>query len=152
VCAAYAADQQANIPLAKPRIAFTELHEVAVVVQKGTAILLRQCEQNERWAGLWDFPRFAIDAEGPLFAREEIVNKVQRQTGVKCQLQAHFKTVRHSVTRYRITLDCFRASYASGRMKSPAVMHWVELPRLSDYPLSTTGRKIAKSIQSFELK
>ena len=64
---------------------------------------------DERWAGLWDFPRFPIEADGPLFAREEIVAKVAAQTGITCEPGALLNTMKHGVTRYRITLDCYQA-------------------------------------------
>ena len=62
----------AQDPAAESETTFTELHEAAVVVRRNGRVLVRQCAEGERWAGLWDFPRFALEAEGPLFAREEI--------------------------------------------------------------------------------
>src|SRR4051812_15123178 len=85
VCRAYAGNLQHEIPPAKPRPVSTELSEAAIVVRKNGSLLLRQCAENERWAGLWDFPRFALEAEGPLFARKEIVASVRAQTGITCK-------------------------------------------------------------------
>jgi A/G-specific adenine glycosylase len=123
----------------------TQLHEAAVVVCKNGDVLLRQCGDGERWAGLWDFPRFAMDTKGPLLAREEIVAKVRQQIGISCRLGILLRTIRHGVTRYRITLDCYRADYSAGRVKTAngTAAHWVDRSQLADYPLSTTGRKIA---------
>jgi A/G-specific adenine glycosylase len=148
LCAARLAGLQSAIPRAKQKPATTELHEAAVVVRKQGRVLLRQCGQHERWAGLWDFPRFAIEAEGPLFARQEIVAKVRRQTGITCRPGTLMTTIKHGVTRYRITLDCYRADYSTGRVKTSngTAAAWVSPPQLAAYPLSTTGRKIAKCI------
>ena len=84
VCAAFAAGLQHEIPLAKPRQVYTDLREAAVIVRKNGSVLVRQCGADERWAGLWDFPRFAVEADGPLFARKEIAAKVASQTGIEC--------------------------------------------------------------------
>lgn len=145
VCAANSANLQHVIPRAKPKQTFTQLHEAAVVVRKNGSVLLRQCGPSERWAGLWDFPRFAVEGEGPLFAQQEIVAKVRDQTGVTCALGTLLKTLKHGVTRYRIILDCYRAEFVGGRVKprSDAGICWVALPQLGDYPLNATGRRIA---------
>jgi A/G-specific adenine glycosylase len=146
ICAARAKGLHDVIPLAKPRQTYTQLHEAAVVVRKNGSVLLRQCGEGERWAGLWDFPRFAVEAEGPLYADDEIVMKVREQTGVICKLPMHFKTIKHGITRYRISLACFRAEYRSGSVKGTkgSPIRWVALSHLIDYPLSTTGRVMAE--------
>lgn len=133
------------LPTTKKTI-YTETREAAVVVRKGDKVLVRQCGPDERWAGLWDFPRFAIDAEGPLFAKRELEQKISEQTGIKATAGALLKTIKHGVTRYRITLECYEASHQGGRLKSTKASpaKWVAPANLADYPLSTTGRKIAK--------
>jgi A/G-specific adenine glycosylase len=148
ICVARAIGLQDAIPPPKRRQKHTELHEAAIVVRHRERVLLRQCAHGERWAGLWDFPRFAIEASGPLFARDEIVVKVREQTGVICSPVHLLTTMKHGVTRYRITLDCYRADYLSGRVTAhrKVPVRWVELSHLSDYPLSVTGRKLAREI------
>jgi A/G-specific adenine glycosylase len=145
ICRAFEFGLQDKIPRAKPKQRYTEVREVAVVVRKNGRLLVRQCGADERWAGLWDFPRFAIDGERPLLARDEIVKKLRAQTGVSCRLGPLVKTIKHGVTRYRITLDCYRADYASGRVKpaNGSAVKWLPTAALADLPLSTTGRKIA---------
>ena len=150
VCAAFAQGLQEQLPRAKPKQSFTQLHEAAVVVRKNGSVLLRQCGEGERWAGLWDFPRFAVEADGLQFVRGEIVAKVHALTGITCEPGAPFKTIKHGVTRYRIRLDCYGAEYHSGRVKvaGNSPIRWVALSHLGSYPLSTTGRKIAHSIKT----
>ncbi|MEN0110400.1 MAG: NUDIX domain-containing protein, partial [Planctomycetota bacterium] len=126
------------------KLTFTAVREAAVVVRRGERVLVRQCEPDERWAGLWDFPRFPLEAEGPLFARDEIAAKVQDQTGVACDPGALLTTIKHTVTRFRITLECYEATAAGGRVRKPA--RWVTPAELADLPLSVTGRKLAKRI------
>lgn len=139
VCAAFAAGLQHVIPRAKGKQQYTELREAAVIIRRNGRVLMRQCVEGERWAGLWDFPRFPLDAVGPLVAAEEIARKVRQQSGVTCTPGPRIKTLRHGVTRYRITLDCYQASYAEGRAHGA---RWVAIAELADLPLSTTGRKL----------
>jgi A/G-specific adenine glycosylase len=145
LCAANAAGLQREIPAPKPRPVFTELREAAIVVRKNGSVLMRQCGHDERWAGLWDFPRFELDASGPLFAHREIAAKVAAQTGITCEPGALLKTMKHGVTRYRISLDCYEAAYISGRARSAewSAVKWLALKEIALLPLSTTGRKIA---------
>jgi A/G-specific adenine glycosylase len=146
LCVACTDGLQDAIPRAKAKQRFTDLHEVAVVIHKNGRVLMRQCGEGERWAGLWDFPRFAVNAEGPLFAQKEIVAKVREQTAVTCSPGPLLKTIKHGVTRYRITLDCFRAEFISGKPAATggARVRWVSRAELGELPLSTTGRKLAR--------
>ena len=103
VCAAYAAGLQHKIPRPKAKQQYTELREAAVVIRRNGRVLMRECGAGERWAGLWDFPRFALEAEGPLFAREEIVDKVREQTGVTCSpgpLRQDHQARRHALSHH----------------------------------------------------
>jgi A/G-specific adenine glycosylase len=143
VCAAFAAGLQYKIPRPKSRQQYTDLREAAIIVRRNGRVLMRQCGESERWAGLWDFPRFALEAEGPLFAVEEIITKVRLRTGVTCAPGNLFKTIKHGVTRYRITLDCYWAKHESGRAQEAK---WIPVGDLAQTPLSTTGRKIARLI------
>ena len=144
VCAAFAAGLQHEIPLAKPRQVYTDLREAAVIVRKNGSVLVRQCAADERWAGLWDFPRFAVEADGPLFARKEIAAKVASQTGIECAPGGLLKTMKHGVTRYRITLDCYQATYVSGRVRATksAAVRWLPVGELPCSRLVQPGGRL----------
>ena len=133
------------LPTTKKTV-YSEVREAAVVVRRAGKVLLRQCGPDERWAGLWDFPRVGVDSEGPLLATTEIETKLRHLIGVRVVIGPHLKTFKHGVTRYRITLDCYEARYHSGGLKSlkTAPVQWVAPTKLGDFPLSTTGRKIAE--------
>src|SRR5690606_7504990 len=113
-------------------------------VRKPGRVLLRQRAKGERWEGMWDFPRFPLDGEGPLFVRRELVDGVREQTGVEIEPGALLKTIKHGVTRYRITLDCYEARATGGRIRSTesSPVRWTPLADLSGLPLSVTARKI----------
>jgi A/G-specific adenine glycosylase len=147
-CAAFAQGLQNEIPklAAKPKV--TAVREAAVVVRKNGRVLLRQRPKGERWEGMWDFPRFELESEGPLFVRKELVAKVREQTGVAIEPGGLLRTLKHSVTRYRITLDCYAASAVGGRVVSTAErpVRWTRVAEVAAVPLSVTARKIAALI------
>lgn len=133
-----------NLSPTTTKLKFTDVREAAVVIRKENRILVRQCAEGERWAGLWDFPRFSIEAEGPLLASDELASKVQQQTGIQCAPGGLITTLKHGVTRFRITLDCYEARHTGGRVRKPA--RWIQADELSQLPLSVTGRKLASLV------
>lgn len=147
-CAAFEAGLENDIPVAAAKKRFVDLHEAAVVVRKRDQFLLRKCGEGERWAGLWDFPRFEVQGQGPLFAQDELIEKVRDQSGIAIQSASLLKTIKHGVTRYRITLDCYTAKYRSGRLSrgNGAELCWTSKAQLGELPLSSTGRKIAQLV------
>ncbi|MBA3480880.1 MAG: A/G-specific adenine glycosylase [Pirellulales bacterium] len=144
-CAAFQLGLQNVLPrlAAKPKV--TAVREAAVVVRRNGHVLLRQRPKGERWEGMWDFPRFELASEGPLFVRDELIAKVREQTGVAVEPGGVIKTLKHGVTRFRITLDCYEARPAGGRVRSTAErpVRWTPLADLTRLPLSVSGRKIA---------
>ncbi len=101
VCGPRGRHCSSEIPQPKSRKEYTELREAAVVIRHRGRVLMRNVRGGERWAGLWDFPRFALEAEGPLFAADEIAEKVLRQTGIRCDPG----TARQAAQAWRHTLS-----------------------------------------------
>lgn len=54
-------------------------------------------------------------------------------------------TIRHGITRYKVTLVCFEANYLKGRFRAGHYpeARWVRPDELSEYPISSPQRKIA---------
>ncbi len=134
---------QELIPAPKKKTAYEDVTEAAVVVRRRDKVLLRRCGDGERWAGLWDFPRFGVVASGSESLHHELETKVAELTGLIVEMQRKLATIRHGVTRFRITLHCHEARCVRGRVRGED-MRWVKPDQLPDYPLSVTGRKISK--------
>lgn len=169
LCPTFANQWQDRIPLPARRTAYEDLHEIAVVVWRGEQILLRQCQDDERWAGLWDVPRFRLEAEPDgrgvnkqdnQMVQKQMVQQARRLAGVQVVAGAKLFSLKHGVTRYRITLDCYRAEYVGeaeslgmnemdkqtgmSLSRAPGEVAWVSLPECGMYPLSATGRKLVR--------
>ena len=167
-CGAFAAGLQGSIPPPKVRPKITEVTEATVAVRRADgAVLLRRRADDERWAGLWDFPRFEPPAEltaavppvptdarqrtlplehdaGPL--RDWLAEAVREQTGVRCAVAEPLAEIRHGVTRYRIRLLCFAAERTGGRLKSGVPLRWEKPAGMGVLPLSKTGRQFANRL------
>ncbi len=147
-CLAFAAGKQAEIPRPPLRPAITEVTEATVAVRHRGAVLLRQRSAEERWAGLWDFPRYPISDSAALVT--VLTDGVREQTGLSIALGDEITTLKHSVTRYRITLRCFVATVNRGRLRAAPTVRWVAPRDFAQYPLSVTGRKFAQRLTETE--
>lgn len=161
-CRAFAQGKQSEIPIRKDQLPVTDVLEASIAVRRGSAVLLRRRPPGERWAGLWDFPRFELEeneialsagpskGKGKLLeprltpsAQNRIAEKIQNLTGIEAQVDGLATEIRHGVTRFRIHLLCYLGRYLAGRPSDGESIRWVSLSELADYPLSVTGRKFA---------
>jgi A/G-specific adenine glycosylase len=156
-CRAAELGKQAEIPRPKQKTKITELQDICVAILDGKKVLLRQRQLNERWAGLWDFPRWTSEKALPKLSvsllpraslEQSIITEIRERTGYEIDHGPLSEVIKHSVTRYRIELFCFTAKKVSGRKKSGEPLEWVPLKDLDDRPLSVTGRKFAKTLQA----
>jgi len=142
-CRARAEGIQAEVPRPKRKPPPEEVHEAAALVLRRGRVLLIQWPEGRRWAGLWDFPRFPVRGANRAELERELVENVRDLTGVTVRPGRLLTTLRHGVTRFRITLDCYRAEYVSDGRAGSVLTKWVRLNELSSHPLSSTGRKLA---------
>ncbi|MEN6459449.1 MAG: A/G-specific adenine glycosylase [Thermoguttaceae bacterium] len=141
-CRANQEGRQADIPRPKAKPPVEAVREAAVVVLRGDRVLLIRWPEGRRWAGLWDFPRFTMTAATPAAVRRELVENVRAMTGMSVVPGQRIHALTHTVTRFRIRLECYRAEPISrDRTVTPTVeMRWVRPTALNGYPLSSTGR------------
>lgn len=145
LCAARAQGVQDVVPRPNRKPTAEYVREAAVLVRRGQEVLIGQRPEGGRWAGLWDFPRFALEAEQPDAVVEELAAKVREATGLAVSIGAKCHTLRHGVTRFRITLDCYEAVPAKvGGGRPQSGYRWVRVDQLEQYPLSITGRRLAR--------
>jgi len=148
LCAARQQGKEHVLPRLKARAVFEQCREVGLVVWRGTRVLLRQRMAGERWAGLWDFPRYPVSGDDAAEHRLQALAALHAQTGLAVDVGDRITTIKHGVTRFRITLDCYQATVAAGNGRRPAKertdVRWLTPAELEQYPLSTTGRKIAR--------
>ena len=145
-CVAAKNGWQANIPIPARRAEPTAITEVAVAVHRDGKYLLLKRPAGERWAGLWDFVRFGWnDTDGMTPAR--LAGAVREQTELHVALTESLTEIRHSVTRFRITLSCHAAEWVAGEAASSRhEFRWVAPQQFARFPLSVTGRKLARLI------
>ena len=148
LCRAKELGVQDAVPAPKPRKKFEDVHEVALIVRRRGRILLLRRPEGGRWAGLWDFPRYEMDHEEEPALFRKLHDELLAQTGIDATVEEHQERMKHGVTRFRITLDCYTARFVEfGEVPIDVPeWKWVTARQLSEYPLNTTGRKLAQLI------
>jgi len=146
-CAAHAQGIETKIPGKVKRIAYEQRAEFAVLVRDRLApkYFVYRVPAGERWAGLWDFPRFGPPAAQSI---DDAVRRAGERFGLVIELGKKAKTIRHGVTKYRITLEAFHA-LADATPESDD-HRWLSPEELKALPLSVTGRKLALELAKAE--
>ncbi|MCA9023569.1 MAG: A/G-specific adenine glycosylase [Planctomycetaceae bacterium] len=145
ICHAFQQGRQHEIPRLVKRVAMTEVTEASVAVRKQGTFLLRQRRDEERWAGMWDFPRFEFDDDLNKATLSRLAQSLRKLTGIEARELQRVETIRHTVTRYRITLHCLSAEFVSGRLLcKDSPMKWISPRQFEDLALSMTARKFAR--------
>jgi adenine-specific DNA glycosylase len=97
---------------------------------------------------LWEFPHEEVrEAES---AEEAAIRVARALSGEQETAEAkRIGELKHSVTRYRITLSCYEMSVEQPRHESGFYVQgkWLQAEELIVYPVSSPQRRLAKLIQ-----
>ncbi len=135
-CMARLLGRQESIPAHAPAAETMRIQEAAVVVRRGPTVLLVKRPHTGRWAGLWEFPHAPLlDGE----AHEDAAARLLRDlTGLRARIGPELLTIRHGITRYRITLTGFESAHVAGEFQSDFYVEgrWLAVADLAAYPVS----------------
>jgi A/G-specific adenine glycosylase len=142
-CLANRAGLQEKIPPPKRQPTIELVSEVGVVVRKGPRVLLCQRPADAgRWQNMWEVPHSACSkGENSSTAATRIVREL---TGLEVEPGNQVMTIRHSITRYRVTMHCIEATLRGGRFTSRfyAKGAWLKPAELEQYPVSSPQRRL----------
>ncbi|HUG90645.1 MAG TPA: A/G-specific adenine glycosylase [Planctomycetaceae bacterium] len=141
-CRAAADGAQHEIPRPAARPQVIDVTEACLAIHRRGRYLLRRRGPHERWAGLWDFPRYAAHARSP----GRLAAMARESLGIDVQVVRRLTELRHAVTRFRIRLVCYLAECQSGCVRSRPDVRWVRPGEFDRFALSVSGRKLAASL------
>jgi A/G-specific adenine glycosylase len=148
-CLAKQQDLVELLPELPTREKATRVHMVAAIVLRGGRVLVTKLKpEAPRWAGMWLFPNAEV---GRNETPEVAVQRVLRSSvGLRGEPTGIVCVVRHSVTRFRITLDAYRTKSAAGEPQalSVAEVAWRKPSDLSDLAMPTAHRAIAERLRA----
>jgi len=144
-CAAFASNLQTEIPSQSKQPTATIVNEVAIIVRKKDKVLLVQRPAEGRWAKMWEFPHHEIEVDDSHLIN---VERLLADLGLQGQVAEEIATIRHTVTRFRITMKCFLVRHERGSINTTKYHDsaWVRIGELGSYPLSTPQRHIARKL------
>ena len=130
-CIARRENRVAELPNLAKRAAATKRRFAAFIVERNGKFLVRQRPAGVVNAHLWEFPNeeTAETAGSPQFAVPQTARP--------------FCTIRHSITRYRITLEAYRAKLAP-RQKPDGI--WLTATELDKLAFTSAHRKVLEHL------
>ncbi len=148
-CEANRLDLQDKIPGKVTKTVYQDRREYAFLIptQGGATWLIHRVPVGERWAGLWDFPRVTDGFSGSVATAAKAVST---RLGIDVKPMQKVSTIKHAVTRFRITLEIHVAQPVEEACLSPQTgeYRFAAVGQLSSLPLSVTGRKIVQILAS----
>lgn len=147
LCGARARGMQQQIPGKLSKVTYEDRTEYALVVarrgsQSNPEFLVRQIPDGRRWAGLWDFPRSTEQTQSV----EEAADWLSREVGVAVSPGRRMTTIKHAVTKYRISLHVHEANLTCNASSNLHPWRYCSRDELEHLPMSVTGRRIAEML------
>jgi A/G-specific adenine glycosylase len=134
-CEALHRGQVDELPNLSPRPRVTPRRFVAFVSEEGGRFFVRQRPPGVVNAHLWEFP----NAEIPQ-GRTNLEDTARKVLGAMPAALEPLCTLRHSITRYRITLEVFLATRGGTRIVSK--VGWLQRSQLARLPFCSAHKKI----------
>jgi adenine-specific DNA glycosylase len=123
------------MPNLAPRPAILQKRVMAFVVERREKFLVRQRPSGVVNAHLWEFPNHEITSAG-----------VGEPEHFRIRSDKPLCTIKHSITRHRITLEAWPAILAPGKT-ADAAARWLTLVQLRNLPFTSAHKKILMALR-----
>jgi A/G-specific adenine glycosylase len=138
ICVARITDCVERFPELPQRAASTERRVAAFVLERDGRYLVRQRPARVLNQGLWEFPNIELNNNGLTLAE-----LARQHLGLDHSRARALSTIRHTITRYRITLEVFRCP---APRQSITDGKWLTLRELQKLPFPSADRRILEEI------
>jgi A/G-specific adenine glycosylase len=174
-CVAYRDNRVQDLPCPGPRPRATPRWFVAFVARHGNRFLVRQRPAGVVNAHLWEFPNVELAANGSdappptprvrcarfsvsvapnslkaghraAPASAELARAAHRSLGLRPDAFQPLCTIRHSITRYRITLSVFRVTVRFAAGTAPAKGRWLTRRELTRLAFASAHKQILRQL------
>ncbi|HEU5126184.1 MAG TPA: A/G-specific adenine glycosylase [Verrucomicrobiae bacterium] len=140
-CCARQLNRVEDFPNLGKRVEITERRFAAFVVEHEGSFLVRQRPADVVNAHLWEFPNVELPQ-----SKTEVIDLAKTVLGFAPKTFESLGTIRHSITRYRITLEAFSVNGIQKPRRLPSG-HWLPLTELQKLSFPSAHRKILERIQ-----
>jgi len=135
----------ARLPETAARPVVTPMEMVAAIAWRdGRALLVRRPSAASRWGGLWQFPNAErLPGEAP---PETATRALREAAGIAGEVRGGAGSVRHSFTRYRITLRAYHL-HCAGDVALAAGFTWAAPAEWDRYALPSPHARLAARLR-----
>ena len=145
-CKAQKSKQQNLYPPRKQSTPSTKITVSAGVIIRRHKVYIQKRKPGGLMGGLWEFPGGKRESgESP---EQCLLREIKEELGVTIHIGEKLMTVKHSYTRFHVTLHVFMCKIQSGKV-SPAQCEdfkWVKFTELDTYPFPAANVKIIKNL------
>jgi A/G-specific adenine glycosylase len=140
LCLAFREKRVMEFPALPSSPPATPRHFVSFIVASKNKYLAGKRPAGGVNAHLWEFPNLEIEkAADPETAALELF-------GMRPASMVHHQTIKHSITRYRITLDAYHLTFPRRAAFPKLAGCWYSLEKLGALPFSSAHKKILLSL------
>ncbi len=139
-CVAHRQGRVHELPGLSGRSRATPRRFVAFVAQKRGRFLVRQRPAGVVNAHLWEFPNVEVTTDDA-----NLMQAARKVLGVRPEKLELLGTIKHSITRYRITLEAYRVIPRCAAEMPAAAGHWLRASRLDQLPFTSAHKRILQA-------
>jgi A/G-specific adenine glycosylase len=137
-CEARRAGLVDELPNLGKRAGATARRFTACVIERHGAVLVRQRPAGVVNSHLWEFPNVEVKLKTSAAAARK---HLETELGCALDSLTPLATVKHTITRYRITLDAFCAQLTDATAQ-PSAGQWISKSELERLPFTSAHRRV----------
>jgi A/G-specific adenine glycosylase len=131
-----------QLPNLGKRPAQTPRRFIAGVIMRNGCVLVRQRPAGVVNAQLWEFPNVELPVRASAAAARRAI---ERELGCAAESLTRIATLKHSITRYRITLEAVAVAL-NGKLPGAKSGEWVPLSRAAALPFTSAHGKVLRAV------
>jgi A/G-specific adenine glycosylase len=141
-------EERPNLPMAKPPVRIDM--GTAVLVHEGLYFVQKR-NPGGVWARLWEFPGGQVEPDET--PEKAMLREVREETGFEVESRGKLAVIRHSYTRFRVTMHAYLAGFPEGvqppepRLTAATSFRWLPFGALAGLAFPTAMRKLMAAIE-----
>jgi A/G-specific adenine glycosylase len=140
LCKAGANGNPEQYPVPREKKKIPHRKGAALILQRGSKVLLTRRPSTGLLGGLWEFPNVTHgEKTNP---ETETITRVVAKLGLHVKSKVPFGTFKQPFSHFKLTLSVYRVTFSGKTGKGL----WVPIRKLSSHPMSRIHRRIADSL------